>query len=295
MELEIHQLDRKYQALRIRDPRRQARWLAALSQGDPVGAVLVVAAERRGRFVLIDGYARVVALERLGRDRVEAIVLPLGEVEALVFAHRLEASGRRCALEEGWLLRALQEEAGMALPELAAHFGRSVSWASRRVGLVEALPEAVQQQVQAGAISAYAAMKWLVPLARANAAQCAALVAAIAPAKLSARAIERLYVAWREGGAAQRERIVSHPLLYLRAEQEQREMEPADPTAPTAVEATLQDIDVVGAICRRVRRRLLRGRAPSPDTVATFGRAWQETRLAFEALSERLERLADAG
>ena len=294
MELEIHQLDRKYQALRIRDPRRQARWLAALSQGDPVGAVLVVAAERSGRFVLIDGYARVAALERLGRDRVEAIVLPLGEVEALVFAHRLEVSGRRCALEEGWLLRALQEEAGMALPELAAHFGRSVSWASRRVGLVEALPEAVQQQVQAGAISAYAAMKWLVPLARANAAQCAALVAEIAPAKLSARAIERLYVAWREGDAAQRERIVAHPLLFLRAEAAHT-AEPAEAGTPSALEATLQDIDVVGAICRRVRRRLLRGLAPSPDTVATFGRAWQETRLAFEALSERLERLADAG
>ena len=87
----------------------------------------------------------------------------------------------------------------MALPELAAHFGRSVSWASRRVGLVEALPEAVQQQVQAGSISAYAAMKWLVPLARAHAAQCAALVAALAPAKLAATKERRMMTPLRHG------------------------------------------------------------------------------------------------
>jgi hypothetical protein len=101
MELELHQLDRKYQALRIRDPRQQVRWLASLSQGASVGAVLVVAGTAPGRFVLIDGHARVAALEQLGRDSVEALVLPLAEAEALIFAYRLAGAGRRCALEEG--------------------------------------------------------------------------------------------------------------------------------------------------------------------------------------------------
>jgi hypothetical protein len=46
---------------------------------------------------------------------------------------------------------------------------RSVSWVSRRLGLVTDLPPAVQEQVRLSAIGAHAAMKYLVPLARANA------------------------------------------------------------------------------------------------------------------------------
>jgi ParB-like chromosome segregation protein Spo0J len=294
MELELHQLDRKYQGLRVVDPRRPARWLASLSQGAPLGAVLVVAAAAPGRFVLIDGYARVAALEQLGRDTVPALVLPLAEPEALIFAHQLASAGRRCALEEGWLVRALHEEAGLSLGELAVRFGRSASWVSRRLALVQALPDAVHQQVQAGAIPAHAAMRCLVPLARANAAQCAELAERIASAGLSARSVERLYVAWRRADAEGRARIAAHPLLYLRAEQAQGEPdEPADPGAP-GVEALLRDVDVAGAILRRVTRRLVVGLAPPPEARASLARAFAQTRLAFEALGERLSGWCDA-
>ncbi len=159
MDIELHQLERPYAGLRIRDPKPLARWLASLSQGDPdgsLGAVLVVAAEAPDRFVLIDGYARVSALEQLGRDTTPAIVLPMGTCEALVFALQLETQGRRCALEQGWLLRQVQQETGLGLAALAQRFGRSPSWVSRRLGLVEALPEAVQQQVRCGAIASRA-------------------------------------------------------------------------------------------------------------------------------------------
>ncbi len=294
MEIEIHQLDRPYAGLRIRDARQAARWLASLSQGGSAGALLVVAAPAPGRFVLIDGYARVAALEQLGRDTVEVVVLPMSEAEALVLTLQLETQGRRAALEESWLLQRVQQETGLGLDALAQRFGKSPSWVSRRLGLVEALPESVQQQVRCGAIPSRAALRSLVPLARANAAHCEQLVAGIAGAELSVRAIERLYIGWREGDAEQRERLVAHPLLWLRAEQVHREAPSPDPTVATAVEATLKDIDVAGAICRRVRRRLVRGLAPPPESHALFARAWRETRLAFEALGEQLEERAGA-
>ena len=55
------------------------------------------------------------------------------------------------------------------------------------------LPEAVQQHVQAGHLAAHGAMKYLVPLARANATDCLQLAAAIVPHHLSTRQIGRLY------------------------------------------------------------------------------------------------------
>ena len=41
-----------------------------------------------------------------------------------------------------------------------------MSWVSRRLALVELLPEAIQQQVREGKIAAQVAMKFLVPVAR---------------------------------------------------------------------------------------------------------------------------------
>jgi hypothetical protein len=188
----------------------------------------------------------------------------------------------------------LHEELGLSLRELALRFGRSPSWLSRRLALVQALPDSVQQQVQAGAIPAHAAMRCLVPLARANAAQCAALADAIAGAGLSARSVERLYVAWRRGDAEVRARIAVQPLLYLRAEPVLAEPdEPADPGA-SAVEALLRDVDVAGAILRRVTRRLVRGLKPAPEARLSLAQAFAQTRLAFEALGARLEGWRDA-
>ena len=53
---------------------------------------------------------------------------------------------------------------GYSLEELALRFDRSVSRVSRRLALVESLPEAIQQQVREGKLSAQLiAMKYLVP------------------------------------------------------------------------------------------------------------------------------------
>ncbi len=295
MEIELHQLDRPYEGLRIRDPKQSARWLVVLSSGESsvaLAAVLVVPAKTPNRFILIDGYDRISALEQLGRDTTPAIVLSMPSCEALVFAHQRGSEGRRTALEEGWLLQQVQQETGLTLTALARRFGRSLSWVSRRLGLVETLPESVQQQVRRGTIASRAALRSLLPLARANEAQCCELVSGIAGAEISAAAIERLYMAWREGDESQRARITAHPLLFLRANQEaQRSLDPAHTGSSAAVEATLKDIDVVGAICRRLRRRFVRGISPSAEAKATWLCAWHETRLAFEALVTQLERL----
>jgi len=292
MELELHQLDRKHAGLRIGDPARQRRLLASLAEHGQQSAVWVVPCEAPGRFVLIDGYQRVAALAQLGRDTVDAVVLVLDEPEALILGHQLASAGRRSALEEAWLLEELLTGHGLGEQELADRLGRSRSWVSRRLGLVRVLPASVQQAVREGKLPAQAAMKSLVPLARANAGQCEQLVTAIAgEARPSVREIGRLYAAWRDGDAEQRARIVSHPWLWLRADEEHGRSEPADPGSRSALEAVLQDIDVMGAICRRVRRRWPHVLASQPEAEvrATVQRAWHETRLAVETVSEALE------
>jgi len=88
-------------------------------QQQPVLVVRAGSGDGIERYVLIDGYARVAALAELA-----------------------------------WLLRELIEGHAIAQRDLGAMVGRSASWVSRRLGLIEALPEVVEQALRAGRLPA---------------------------------------------------------------------------------------------------------------------------------------------
>jgi uncharacterized ParB-like nuclease family protein len=84
MQLEFHQLDRRWEHLRVRHPGRQQRLLASLAAlGQQTPIVVVAVANQPDRYVVIDGYKRIAALQQLGRDTVDAVVWPMSEAEAL--------------------------------------------------------------------------------------------------------------------------------------------------------------------------------------------------------------------
>src|SRR5438105_2655728 len=122
----------------------------------------------------------MAALQQLGRDTVEAVVWPMSEAAAVLLDHSLRLCAHETALEVGWLLAELQQRFGYELEELARRFDRSVSWVSRRLGLVELVPEAIQQQVRAGQILAQVALKFLVPVARQRLEDCQRMAAILA-------------------------------------------------------------------------------------------------------------------
>jgi len=282
MDIELHQLERPYGELRIASPARQRRLLASVAADGQQSPVLVVEGGT-GRYVLIDGYQRIAALEALGRDTVSAIVLPLGEAEALVEWHRQQRATRRSALEDAWLLRVLTEQHGKSQQELTGRLGRTQSWISRRLGLLTALPETVQEFVRQGLLPSYSAAKYLVPMARAISSDCQKLAAALSGHPLTTRQMERLYVAWRSSDAEGRARLVDRPLVFLRAVEE---MEREDPPHPDV--ALLKDVEVLGAICRRVRRRLSR-RSPALALPEELTRLWPGTRGSMDALRGEME------
>jgi len=287
MELEFHQLDRKYAGLRIADAGRTARLVASLCEHGQQQPVLVVrgGGEDGGidRYVLIDGYARVAALGELKRDTVEATALELSEAHALLLAFRLERNRARSVIEEAWLLRELVSTHAIAQRKLGALLGRSASWVSRRLALVNVLPAAAEEAVRRGALPAQAAMKCLVPLARANAGQCERLVANVGNRRLSVRQMARLYAGWRAGNAEQREAIVDRPLLYL--ELEEREPEVALDPGTEREQRLVRDLGTLAGICRRARQGLGERERDLPWP-AVLRYAWQEAQAGFAALIE---------
>ncbi len=251
MRLEFHQLDRRWEHVRARHAGRQRRLLASLAEAGQQTPIVVIAGDEPDRYVVIDGYKRITALQQLGRDTVEAVVWPMGEAEALLLDRSLRLSEHETALEQGWLLAELEQRFGYGLEELARRFDRSVSWVSRRLALVELLPESIQQQVREGKISAHVAMKCLVPAARINLEDCERMAAILVEHHCDTRQAGELYAAWRKGSAVIRKRILAAPELFFKT---QRQVEVKPPT--TAASELIRDLEMVVAIVSRAQRRL---------------------------------------
>lgn len=277
MEVEFHQLDRRLGHLRVRSPQRQRRLVASLAEVGQQTPIVVVAAEEPNRYLVIDGYKRITALERLGRDTVEAVVWPMSEVEALLLERSLRLSEQETALEQGWLLAELEERFGWGLEELGRRFDRDVSWVSRRLALVEILPQSIQQQVREGKIAPHVAMKVLVPMARANIEDCQQMAAALAAHRWSTREAGELYAAWRDGSRAMRERLLEQPELFLKARHELKE------SAQTST-GLLRDLEIAMSVIRRAGQQL--------DLAEMDQSQGEEARRRIQSIRHQLDELA---
>jgi ParB family transcriptional regulator, chromosome partitioning protein len=252
MQLEFHQLDRRWEHLRVHHPARQRRLLASLAEVGQQTPIVVVAAEGQAeRYVVIDGYKRIAALEQLGRDTAEAVIWPMSEAAAVLLDRSLRLCEHETALEVGWLLAELEQRFGYGLEELARRFDRSVSWVSRRLALVEVLPEAIQQQVREGKILAQVALKFLVPVARQSRQDCQRMAGIFAQHHCDTREAGKLYGAWRQGAPAIRQRILDAPELFFKAQRQAEEKAPAGSGTEL-----LRDLEMIVAIVNRAQRRL---------------------------------------
>jgi ParB-like chromosome segregation protein Spo0J len=281
--LECRALVLRYVGLRIRDAGAEARLAALMAEAGQTSPVIVVH-DADGRPVLLDGYRRVRALGQLGNDTVIAIGLGLSEADGLVYCHRQETSRRRSVVEEGWLVRELHGQ-GPTLRAIGVALGRTSSWVSRRMALVSALPESAEEAVRSGWVPPHAAMKSLVPLARAHRAHCEQLVAALGDGRVTTRQMAHLYAAWRAGDGEQRERIVGAPRLFLRA------AEAASPEAGDELGWLLQKLGVAGEALTRAGESLERAASVDATVVmsARVRRATRRIQTAWDALHTRME------
>jgi ParB-like chromosome segregation protein Spo0J len=286
MEIELHELELRYAAIRVRDTARAARMRASLAANGQQSPVCVIATSDASRFVLIDGYLRVSAARALAFDLVTAVLLPLSESDALIMAHRLDEVGRRSALEDGWLLDELVTRHHLTQDELGKRLSRSRSWVSRRLALVCLLPECAQHAVRDGVLPAQAAMKYLVPLSRDKRPACERIVVNLGRETVTVREIGRLYASWRTGDAEQRARIEAHPRLFLRADDCMRADERSD------TEQLLRDLQAISGLCMRGRRRVIDGQVELSRH--RLRRAFREAQRNFTTLTELMTEEPDA-
>lgn len=288
IETDLHRLELRFAAARISDPssvRRLAQSLQAYGQRRPV--MVVHSGEV---LVLLDGYRRVAALRQLDRDTALAEVWDGSVAEGLLQVMGQHQARAWQAIEEAWLIASLVDE-GLSQETIARGLGKDKSWVSRRLALVSELPEPLQEAVRAGELSSWAANRIVLPLARANAADAQALLAAIRHEPLSTRALATWFTHYQKANAVQRARLLEQPHLFLKTLQEQQERSADQQLADGPEGQWLADMQRLERMLKRLLRTLPKVFDPAQERerLAALRAAFDHAAPVFERLRRRLE------
>jgi hypothetical protein len=282
MELDLHRLELRFAATRISDAPAVQRLANSIEENGQLVECVAAGEPADVRPVLIDGYRRVAALRRLGRDtaQVQCWSCPVGQALAQVLAR----SGSRAftAIEEAMLLRELIDAHGLTQRDAARQCARDVSWVQRRLMLLGGLPEALLQAVRGARVSSWAATRVFVPLARAHSEHPRRV--------LARRELWTWFDHYQGAQCAQRERMVEHPRLFIDSLNQCERNRDAKRLRDGPEREAMAQLGHLHSLLERVRRRLEPLSTPVPLALV---RACSRVHAALPDVASELRRLCD--
>jgi len=295
-EIEIGSLVLRYTHTRVARPERISSLVGSIERCGQIVPVITVK-ESDFCFVLIDGYLRVAALKRCGHDTVMAEVWACKEAEALIrvllVRVLLSSQERRWeTVEQALLIRELKDRHGLSDCQIARFMDHNQSWVSRRLSLLDALPEEILERVRKGKISTWSAVRVLVPMARAMPDHAKKLTDSLLKEPLSTRALSEFFRHYQKANRTQRERMVAKPVLFLKALRCREEETEARLLKDGPEGKWVKDIKVVGHIFRRLIKELSHvfySGQTHKDRSLLLG-AFKETKGLMLALDQKIRR-----
>jgi len=285
--LEINQLDLRYAHTRIKRPEALLPLMRSLEKWGQRRPVSVVSVSDPSSHVLVDGYLRVEALRRCGKDTVLAEVWRCGEMDALLQVLMREQERRWEGLEEASLIRELHDRHELSQESIARLLGKDKSWVCRRLSLLSSLSEEILESVRSGDLSPWAAGRILAPLARANPEHAKAL----SQSHLSTREMEELFRHYQKANRKERERMVLDPVLFLKALRAREEERRIHSLKDGPEGRWLRDMKVAGHILVRLAKGLPSVIYPGQQNLdrRLLLTAFEDTRSAFLLLEKRIQ------
>ena len=214
-EIELSQLDLRYEGHRLRERGREDRLLASMAREgirQPLAGAVVGA-----QHVLLDGFKRYRCAQQLHLLRVPFVALGVDETSAILELLGQVRRSTLSLLEEARFLDELKAR-GLSLAEMVEALGRSKAWVSLRLGLLEQMSPVVRQQVFDGGLPAYSWIYTLAPFRRLNGVtsqQVDEFVGAVSGCALSVRQIEQLAHGYFRGPESFRQELRSGHLSLL--------------------------------------------------------------------------------
>jgi hypothetical protein len=249
-EIEISQLDLRYEGFRMKHPGLEEKLLASIAQrgieealeGVEVGAVRV----------LLNGFKRHRCARKLRIQRVPYVSLGDDETAGIMSLLRLSNNRALSLLEQARFIDELKQVQQMSVAQIATELSRSKAWVSMRLGLMAEMSEPVRQQLFCGAFPVYSYMYTLRQFMRMNgvtAPQITEFVQAVSGKKLSVREIEQLAHGYFRGPESFRQEIRHGNLALPLARMRQA---PQDPEGCSEFERVLlKDLEILQKYMQR--------------------------------------------
>jgi hypothetical protein len=190
-DIELSQLDLRYQGHRLQQPRLEEQLLASIAQRgiqEPLQGVRGDAGT-----ILLNGFKRARCARKLHLHTVPFASWGTDEVTGILQLLRGTRHHALHLLEQARFVDELKSERGMSVAEIAQKLSRSKAWVSLRLGLVAQLSPTVGEALFSGAFPVYSYLYSLRPFRRLKApAEIDQFVLALRGKKLSVREIEGL-------------------------------------------------------------------------------------------------------
>jgi len=247
-ELRLAEIGEGFGSLRLVSPRAEKQMRESLARYGQMSPV-VVYREVSGGYELLDGFKRLRASRALGSpSTLRARVLEVGARAAKAAVLCLNWVSQSVSdLEEGWVVHALCCDDGLTQMEAGQLLGRSNSWVSRRLSLVERLSDEVQSQLRLGLITGTVGRE----LARLPRGKQERLLESVTEHGLGSREVASLVELLRGASREEQERTLRAPRDALAA-QEKGPAVVQDPRLSEAGNQLLRNLSRMERACARV-------------------------------------------
>jgi ParB/RepB/Spo0J family partition protein len=201
----LDQFDLDFERLRRSTARMVAKMAVSFSQQGQLTPVITT--ERRGLYLLVDGFKRYRAAEKIGLSRLNAIVVTVDGKKAKAMLYLLNHSGGFSIIQEALLVKELIEIDGWTRKEAALLMDRHKSWISRRLDMIRRLSPEVIEALLLGQIAPGAGSS----LARIPLCNQPDVAAAIQTHHLSPNEVHRLVDCYRKAPHHMKPLILQSP------------------------------------------------------------------------------------
>jgi len=292
--IEIVHLNLRYSNIRVQDPKTVIRMADSMERYGQIMPILVVTADAP-HYTLIDGYLRVAAAKRCGKDTLLSHIWHGSEKNALCHVLVKDNERKWDIFEQAGLIQELHRRHGLSQRNIAHLLGKDPSWVSRRLSILASLPDKVAKSVQRGNLSSWAATRVLTPMARANAEHAGRLAENLIKHPLSTRQLFIFFKHYQRSNRKVRENMVNNPQLFVKAEQTGKDIGKSRLLKAGPEGKFKEDLRIIGHMAQRL--------LSTAGTVFYVGQsnldrrglvtAFRETDQMWRKLNQHIERHVD--
>jgi len=254
-EIEIGHLDFKYGHTRIQNLKSVLRISNSIERFGQITPVIVVPGDIPS-YILIDGFLRVAALKRCGKDTVLAEIWEEKEQNLIIYTLAKTQDRKWDMFEQAILLRELHIGHQISQIKIANLLGKGQSWICRRFALLDALDEKTIELVRKGNISSWSASRILAPMARANSKHARVLAENLLKESISTREFDTLFRHYKKSGKKEREEIVNRPHVFIKALKMREQEKKAGILKEGPEGKWIKEIKEVGNILHRLEKEV---------------------------------------